>query len=97
MQPTRAMDDILRGLAEQDDELDQLLAGLDEAAWAGPSRCPGWSISDVLLHLAQTDEMALASAERRFTAAARRLRSADAFYFAVPRCGRIGEAASGAR
>jgi uncharacterized protein (TIGR03084 family) len=69
MQLTQAMDDILRGLAEQDDELDQLLGTLDDAGWARPSRCPGWSISDVVLHLAQTDEMALASAERRFTAA----------------------------
>jgi|SRR5581483_951680 len=66
MQPTGVFDDVLRALAEQDDELDGLLAGLDDAGWALPSRCPGWSISDVVLHLAQTDEMALASAEQRF-------------------------------
>jgi uncharacterized protein (TIGR03084 family) len=64
------MDDILTALAEQHDELDGLLAGLDEAGWARPSRCPGWTISDVVLHLAQTDEMTVASAERRFTDAA---------------------------
>src|SRR5258705_13953638 len=69
MQPTQPMEEILTALAEQDDELDGLLAGLDEAGWARPSRCPGWSISDVVLHLAQTDEMTVASAERRFTAA----------------------------
>ena len=67
MQPTQVFGDILTALAEQDDELDGLLAGLDDAGWARPSRCPDWSICDVVLHLAQTDEMALASAERRFT------------------------------
>jgi len=70
MQPTQVFGDILRSLAEQDDELDGLLAGLDDAGWALPSRCPDWSICDVVLHLAQTDEMALASAEQRFTDAA---------------------------
>jgi uncharacterized protein (TIGR03084 family) len=67
MQPTQPMDDILTALAEQADELDSLVAGLDEAGWALPSRCPGWSISDVLLHVAQTNEMTVASAEGRFT------------------------------
>jgi uncharacterized protein (TIGR03084 family) len=61
------MDGILTALAEQVDELDGLVAGLDEDGFALPSGCPGWSISDVLLHLAQTNEMAAASAERRFT------------------------------
>jgi uncharacterized protein (TIGR03084 family) len=64
------MDAILGDLAEQTDELDGLLAGLDEAGWALPSGCPEWTISDVVLHLAQTDEMAAASAEHRFTDAA---------------------------
>src|SRR4029077_17160381 len=30
-----------------------------------PTRCPGWTVSDVVLHLAQTDEFALASIEGR--------------------------------
>ena len=67
MQPTNLMDEILTALAEQADELDGLVAGLDEDGFALPSRCPGWSISDVLLHVAQTNEMAVASAEGRFT------------------------------
>src|SRR5256885_2296733 len=70
MKPTQAFDDILTALAEEDDELDNLLAGLDDAGWGQPSRCPGWSIADVVLHLAQTDEMGRASAEQRFTNAA---------------------------
>src|SRR5271165_857800 len=28
---------------------------------AEPTRCPGWDVADVVLHLAQTDEMAVAS------------------------------------
>ena len=69
MQPTQAFEEILAALAAQDDELDGLLAGLDDTGWATPSRCDGWSVSDVVLHLAQTDEMTVASAERRFTEA----------------------------
>lgn len=64
------MGGILGSLAEQTDELDGLLARLDEAGWMLPSGCPGWTISDVVLHLAQTDEMGTASAEGRLTDAA---------------------------
>lgn len=60
------MDGILSALNQQHDELDGLLRVLDEAAWALPSRCPGWSIADVVLHVAQTNNMAVASVERRF-------------------------------
>lgn len=67
MQPTQPMDDILAALAGQVDELDGLVRDLDEAGFALPSRCPDWSISDVLVHLAQTNEMTVASAEGRFT------------------------------
>jgi len=52
-------------LAAQHAELAGLLSGLDAAGWATPSRCEGWTIGDVVLHLAQTDEMALASLEGR--------------------------------
>jgi len=55
------MDELLEDLAAQHAELAGLLAGLDASGWAAPSRCAGWSVSDVVLHLAQTDEMALAS------------------------------------
>jgi uncharacterized protein (TIGR03084 family) len=65
MQSTTPMDDILAALATQNAELDGLISGLDEAGWALPSRCPGWSIADVVLHVAQTNEAAVASAEGR--------------------------------
>ena len=32
--------------------LDHFFAGLDAAGWAQPSRCAGWSVQDVLAHLA---------------------------------------------
>lgn len=62
------MDAILTALAEQHAELDGLLAPLDAADWARPSACEGWSVADVVVHLAQTDEMALASLDGRLGA-----------------------------
>ena len=56
---------ILPALAEQMAELAAVLGPLDEAGWAAPSRCPGWSVSDVVLHLAQTNEMAVGSLQGR--------------------------------
>ena len=32
--------------------LDHFFSGLDEARWERPSRCPGWTVRDVLSHLA---------------------------------------------
>jgi uncharacterized protein (TIGR03084 family) len=55
------MDDVVAALAEQQDELTALLEGLSTEGWARPSACPGWTVADVVLHLAQTNEMANAS------------------------------------
>lgn len=63
------MDAVTAALAAQHAELDGLLSGLDERGWGAPTRCPGWSVCDVVLHLAQTDELAVASLEGRFAAA----------------------------
>ncbi|MEY2426771.1 MAG: hypothetical protein QOI61_2343, partial [Actinomycetota bacterium] len=59
------MEEILAALAEQQAELDGLINPIDDAAWASASRCDGWTVSDVVLHLAQTNEMALASLQHR--------------------------------
>lgn len=58
------MDAILAALAEQHAQLAELLDPLDEDGFrlAAPS-CPGWTIHDVVLHLAQTDEFAIESAQ----------------------------------
>ena len=60
-----AMDDAVTALADQQAELTGILDGLDEAGWQRPSRCEGWTVGDVVLHLAQTNEMAIASVEDR--------------------------------
>lgn len=62
-----AMHEIVTALEEQHDELEELLAPLSDDDWWRPTpRCPGWSIADVVLHLAQTDEIALGSVTGRF-------------------------------
>ena len=60
------MDDVITALAEQQGELSMLLRGSDGRGWARPSRCEGWSVADVVLHVAQTNELAIGSAQGRF-------------------------------
>jgi uncharacterized protein (TIGR03084 family) len=60
------LDAVLAALTAQHAELGALLDGLDDADWELPSRCDGWDVSDVVLHVAQTDEMAIASVRGRF-------------------------------
>jgi uncharacterized protein (TIGR03084 family) len=59
------MNEVLAALTEQHTELDALLSPLQDSSWAKPTRCAGWDVADVVLHLAQTDELAIASAELR--------------------------------
>ena len=56
------MDDILIALASQHAELAELIDGCTDDDWRLPTRCEGWDVAAVLLHLAQTDEFATASA-----------------------------------
>jgi len=60
------VDEFVGALAEQQAELRDLLAGLTPAQWQQPSRCEGWDAKDVVLHVAQTNEMAIASVNGRF-------------------------------
>ncbi len=53
---------IFEDLEAEQDRLAAILAGLDEAQWTAPSAAAGWSVADVVLHLAQSDEAVLASA-----------------------------------
>jgi uncharacterized protein (TIGR03084 family) len=43
-------------LAAEQDRLEQILGGLDEADWTTPSAAAGWTITDVVTHLAQSEE-----------------------------------------
>jgi uncharacterized protein (TIGR03084 family) len=71
------VDAIMQALTEQHRELDGLLTRLDGQAWARPvPGCPGWSVADVVLHLAQTDELVVASVDEGFAAAAARITGA---------------------
>ena len=47
---------IIDDLEAEQDRLEALLAALTVEQWATPSAAEGWSISDVVLHLAQTEE-----------------------------------------
>lgn len=60
--------DPVAALADQQAELVALVEGRSEDELLAPSRCVGWSVADVLLHLAQTNEMAVASVEGRLAA-----------------------------
>lgn len=61
------MDVIVAALTEQHAELDGLLQALFEEGWQRPApSCEGWTVADVMLHLAQTDELATASARETF-------------------------------
>lgn len=71
------MDSVRAALAEQHAELWDVVGSLDEERWQVPSRCDGWSVADVVLHLCQTDEMAAGSLRGHFGEAA--LDLADAF------------------
>jgi uncharacterized protein (TIGR03084 family) len=55
---TTIFDDLVAEL----DRLEAILDDLDDAAWTSPSAAPGWTIADVVLHLAQTDEGVINSA-----------------------------------
>ena len=43
-------------LGAEQDRLEAVLAGLDEAQWLAPSAAQGWTVADVVLHLAQSEE-----------------------------------------
>ncbi len=56
------MDEVAAALAAQDAELEGLLSGRGEDDWHRPTPCEGWDVADVVLHVAQTNELAITSA-----------------------------------
>ena len=56
---------IFDDLAAEQERLEEILLGLDEAQWMSPSGAEGWTIADVVLHLAQSEEGVEATAARR--------------------------------
>lgn len=53
---------IFDDLAAEQERLEKVLAGLDERQWATASGAAGWTIADVVLHLAQSEEAAAGTA-----------------------------------
>jgi uncharacterized protein (TIGR03084 family) len=53
---------IFDDLAAEQDRLEDILSDLDEAQWTSPSSADGWTVADVVLHLAQSEEGVVASA-----------------------------------
>jgi uncharacterized protein (TIGR03084 family) len=59
--------DVVADLTAEQDALESVLASLDDAAWRSPSAAPGWSVTDVVLHLAQTEEAVVATVRDEVT------------------------------
>jgi uncharacterized protein (TIGR03084 family) len=53
--------DVIDDLAAEQERIEEALTELDEAAWNSPSSATGWSIADVVLHLALSEEAVVAS------------------------------------
>jgi uncharacterized protein (TIGR03084 family) len=53
--------DVVADLATEQERLEALLEGLSDEQWATESGAPGWDITDVVIHLAQTEELVSAS------------------------------------
>jgi uncharacterized protein (TIGR03084 family) len=47
---------IFDDLVAEQDRIETILTDLDDDAWLSPSGAAGWTIADVVLHLAQTEE-----------------------------------------
>jgi uncharacterized protein (TIGR03084 family) len=54
---------IFDDLEAEQDRLEEILTGLGGAQWAAPSAADGWSVTDVVLHLAQTEDAVVASVD----------------------------------
>src|SRR5260370_10605571 len=53
---------IFEDLAAEQERVEKILAGLDEGQWLAESGCAGWTIADVVLHLAQAEAAVEATA-----------------------------------
>ena len=53
---------IFDDLEAEQDRLEDILSGLGGAQWMAPSAAAGWTVCDVVLHLAQTEEAVAVSA-----------------------------------
>jgi uncharacterized protein (TIGR03084 family) len=82
------MEEIVAALSDQQAEMAGLLLDRDAEAWLSPTPCEGWNVADVVLHLAQTDELAVASVRGTFGA------TIDAFTTGLGAAGDVDEGAA---
>lgn len=78
---------VFDALERQQGEIDSMLSALDPAAWSAPTRCEGWDVADVVLHLAQTDELVIAGCTGNPTP------TSDAFTAGTPGVENVDDAA----
>ena len=52
---------VIDDLGAEQERLEGILSGLDEAQWVASSGAAGWTIADVVLHLAQSEESVVAT------------------------------------
>src|SRR4051812_14999235 len=57
--------DVFDALAAEHAAIDSMLSGLPAGSWSSASACPGWTVADVVIHLAQTEAAVVASIEER--------------------------------
>ncbi len=62
MTSNAVLEQVLADLAAEGDALEATVAGLDEDGWRTPVPAAGWDIATTIVHLAWTDECALAAA-----------------------------------
>jgi uncharacterized protein (TIGR03084 family) len=67
MEPSTPVAPAVVALEQQQQELVSIIDALDDAQWRAATCCEGWNVTDVVLHLAQTNELAVGSLEDRFT------------------------------
>ena len=53
--------DLAGALAAEHDAFGARLSDLAAHDWRAPTRCEGWTVADVVLHVSQSDELAIAS------------------------------------
>lgn len=53
--------DVFDDLESEQERLARILAGLEDGQWRQGSGAAGWSVADVMLHLAQTEELVVAT------------------------------------
>jgi uncharacterized protein (TIGR03084 family) len=56
------LDDVLVDLEAEGDALEAVVADLDDAGWRTPTPAEGWDVATQVVHLAWTDEVAVAAA-----------------------------------